>query len=674
MNITKMLAFTLLCTVSSVVFSNTRFDQLLDKVAFEASDIQSRLEGYKRLIEYAQRSELDAPHVARFMAALEATYRARDLNNRAVLLGLQEVFCRALQSSIFAPHHEQARKFLTMLSCDLKPFAVKFGDCVAIEVCGRAMFCTTQQHDNCLHVVGCPPPAGKQLRVDSLFTIAGGQPGQVVTFGQQLQLQPLYAQRGGYMLPLEAGLNFACGSSVRRGVEGGSVVLSKKSDIEFALTSPIGVILQGAPVVIHQEVQLVDTSRGVALAMPAGATRFVLQNKELADGNVLSLRIVKSQTLDRVHKKLVKANVDLALKQATPEGRIEGLLQVLNAVRGGIGDEELVRQQEVLQSLYAERSVVPPHALRLLEKLFVTAAHHSCFAQSKLVFEQYAGQVHDDLCAKAVSFGDVVTMAAAQQRALQLVLDESLTSQGHLVVAADGRKDTRLMGQQCITLASPAAKRGALSYSDEVTLTSYFVNDGRDGGLLACPVMWWVDSSPQESVAQRVLASGATAVQTRGGQEIFTIINATVPAMQGPVLAGDAVHLVSKHTKRMIEFGEKQKTGTFVVQKASKKQLVELADKRFRQYVQRISGEDDVHQRTAMLGAALDLFKGQKLLSSQAGKLLYAQLKNAAVGSDIASQETIKQLLAKAQEAPFSAAAKKRFMTWHAAIGGEKKS
>lgn len=673
----KMVLFGLIIScVMSVLAGDAHFERLLDEVAFEASDIYARLGGYKRLIEYAQRRELDAPSLERFIKALEATYRARDLNNRAALVGIQEVCGVLLRTEIFATYHSNVRGFLEKLHYDLLPFALRSGDIVSIEICGRNMFCATQQRGGEAFIHGQHTAHGRQLRLDCLFRVEGGETGKPITLGQVVQLQPLYLQQGRYILPPTARLGGERNTGGKRGAEGAEFVLQENGALAFTFSSPLGECLRGAPVVIKQGVHIVDTKYNLAWALPAGGTRLTIHPVGGEGVELFAFRTVKSQVVEQAHARLMKANVEAALKQPLIERRLQGLVQIFTAMRSGISTAEAAQYQEILQGLYEERKNIPPAALRSLEKLFLTVAHHPAFAPSKLVFEQYTAHAHDELCAHAVSFGEYVRVIRSdQKRSLQLALDESLAKQGHLLVNGEGPVDNRVIGQQCVSLASTAGKAGAINYGDEVTLTSYFVDDGRDGGLLACPVTWWVDVSPENGSVQRVLASGAAAVQTHSGQEIFRVQNATLSTAQGPVLAGDVIHFVSKYTGRVVTFGDKHPPHTFTFGRASKEQLASLADKRFRQYVQRVDAESDVAKKATMLGAALDLFKGQRLLSAQAGKVLYAALKRTslpAASLPAPAALEVKQLLTKAQDAPFSSAAKKRFVLWQSALEPKK--
>ena len=191
----------LLCIVVQAWAGGSRFNQLLDGIFFESTDIVSRLNGYKKLVDYAQRRELDTQSLMRFMDALDGTYRVRDLTNKAVLLGLQEVFGKILMTPVFESYHQQVRAFLEKLKYDLMPFAIKVGDYVTIEACERHVFCAAQQQVDETLVHGRRQEKGKQVCVDSLFKVEGGVVGQPVLFGQQLQISPLYVQQGGYILP-----------------------------------------------------------------------------------------------------------------------------------------------------------------------------------------------------------------------------------------------------------------------------------------------------------------------------------------------------------------------------------------------------------------------------------------------------------------------------------------
>lgn len=649
-----------LCIFAQAWAEESRFNQLLDEILFESADIVSRLNGYKKLIEYAQRRELDAQNLGRLIKALEGTYRSRDLSNKSVLLGLRDLLGEILKMPIFGAYHKQVHLFQEKLKYDLMPFAVKFGDYVMIESCERRVFCATQQRDGNYFLYGCGNRAGKQVRIDSLFRIGGGIAGQPVLFGQDVQICPVYLQNGEYVLPSEVELNISYHREASRGFNGKALFLDKKPDVKFSVVASIGNILHGLPVVAGHGFRLVDVASNFSWVLSIDNT-LIFQPKTDADCELFSLRIVKPQVVEKAYQKLVQANTAIAIKKTLAEDRIAGLTKILKVVRGGIDGVVLVQQQELLQSLYGEREKLASSELRSLKKLFDLAAGHSSFVQSKFSFEQYAGQLLEDLGARALKFEEFITITSIDhRRAIHLVMDEQLSKQGHLVVSGDGIPSSKIAGQQCMMISSVVGKQGFLSYGDEIKLTSFFVHDGRAGGLLACPVVWWVDGNP----VTRVCASSSKAVQTRSGQEVFIVASAA-SGLVGPVLPGDRINLVSKYAQGAISF--MQATPALDIQKVSRDRLTVLADKCFSQYVKQVKAIQDIDKKLPMLEAAVDLFKDQKILSSGSGKVLYSALKQATADKNSITKAfvpNLQGLLAKAQNAPFSPAAKKRFVVW----------
>lgn len=649
-----------LCLVVQAWGVESRFNQLLDEVLFESADIASRLNGYKKLIEYAQRRELDAQSLSRLVKALEGTYRSRNLSNKSALLGLQDVFGTMLTMPIFGSYHKQVRLFQEKLKYDLMPFAVKFGDYVMIESCERHVFCATQQRESNHFLYGCGNGAGKQVRIDSLFRISGGIAGQPVLFGQDVQFSPLYLQDGGYVLPSQVALNVSYHREASRGLNEKALFLDRDPAVKFSAVASIGNVLHGSPVVAGHGFRLVDVASNFSWVLSSG-NNLTFQPKADAECELFSLRVVKPQVVEKAHQKLVQANTAIAVKKTLAEDRIAGLTKILKSVRRGIDGIVLLQQQELLQVLYSERAKLASSELRSLKKLFDLAAGHPCFAQSRLSFEQYAGQVLDDLGARALKFEEFITMTSTDnRRAIHLVMDEQLSKQGHLVVSGDGIPSNKIAGQQCMMISSAAGKQGFLSYGDEIKLTSFFVHDGRAGGLLACPVVWWVDGNP----VTRVCASSGKAVQTRSGQEVFVVASANNDLV-GPVLAGDKINLVSKYAQGAISF--MQASPDLDMQQVSRDRLAALADKCFSQYVKQAKAVHDVDKKVSMLEAAVDLFKDQKILSSGSGKVLYSALKQAIADKAAVAKAFVpnmQALLAKAQNAPFSPAAKKRFVVW----------
>jgi hypothetical protein len=660
---------------TSSLIAADRFDKMLDRLAFEAQDPQERLDGYKRLIVYSEQQGLSVPQVERFMAALESTYKARDVAARQVLVGIQDVLLKALRVPEFKEYRDRLTGYLTTLQYDLRPFAIKSGDFVTLEACGRKMFCTTEHNNSGFLIRGAAPLLEKQVRVDSLFKIVAGAENEVIKSGDVVRLEPVYVRYGSYVLPppgVVAGL--ALPAPDRHGAGGEAIVHNEQS--KLVVVAPEAAELTGAPIVQEQPICFSVLGSGLVWSCPAqGDANLFSQpaaEAETAGQHLFALRTVKPAGVERAHQKLIKANIDIALKEKTFEERVAGVTKIFSSIRTGLTPEDVTVLRGTANNLFALSNAASGSGLRLMQKLFDVAAVHPAFGVDKLTFEQSASSVRDTLNARAISFGNVVSLTKLDhQGAVQTTMSDDLTKLGHLKITIGRRHGSRLMGQQCTLLESPVGKQGPLAFGDEVIVKSFFVDDGRDGGLLACPVTWWVNSIEQNGVKSlQVLASSSKAVQTHNGQEIFIIKPPSGLAGQGAVLPGDAVQLVGKQSGVVLALGgssgDKPGDTTFEVRRFSKEKLVALADKRFKQYVQRLEGEVDLSKKTIMLEAALDLFKGQKLLSTQSGKILYASLKRVAEGPQIpgAVVPGLQSVLVKAQDAPFSPGAKKRFTAW----------
>lgn len=658
-----------------------RFDKALDRLAFEAQDPLERLDGYKRLIQYAQQQALDKAQIDRFMAALEATYKARDTNSRLVLVGLRDVLVKAGRVVDFSDYKDKLSAYLATLQYDLRPFAIRSGDYVTLEACSCKSLCTIQNHNGGFLVRSTAPLTGaKQVRVDSLFRIVAAAHNEIIKSGDVVKLEPVYVRTGAYVLPPEgvaAGL--ALPLPDRHGSGGEAFVGSEQN--QLVVVAPDAEELMGAPLVQEQPICLSVYGSGLVWACAASGDAHLFSQQaseaEKKEQHLFALRSVKAAGVERVHQKLVKANLDVAFKEKNLEERIAGVTKIFSTMRTGLGVSDVAALRGVARNFFSASGSATGSGLRLMHKFFEIAAAHPAFVADKLSFEQNASSVKDILNARAIGYGNVISLAKLDhQGAAQTTMSDELTKQGHLKITIGRRHGSRLMGQQSVLLESALGKQGPLSFGDEIRIQSFFVDDGRDGGLLACPVTWWVNTIESHgSKALQVLASSAKAVQTHNGQEVFIVRSASKLAEQGVVLPGDAVQLVSKHAGVVVALSPSSigltSDATFEVRRLNKEKLIDLADKRFKQYVQRVEGEFDLSKKTTMLAAALDLFKGQQLLSTQSGKMLYASLKRVAEGTrlPLAVVPGVQSMLAKAQEAPFSPAAKKRFTAWGEKLG-----
>lgn len=641
------------------------FNTLLDKVAFEANSISERLHGYKKLISYTHNHEVHPKQIARLMSALETSYRVRDLNNRDMLLQLQEIFAGLLRIENFSPHQGAIKQYLERLQCDLKPFAIKSGDFVTIEFAGTNRYCATHKADTTVFLEAVPLE-GKQIRMDCLFKVLGKEDGKAIAFGEEVQLQPLYIEQNGYLLPPSEKINFASNQeSGKRGAESFDLTLQPNGNLLFTCTALTGEAITGMPVVAKQELYLTNNELHISWALAPNSTRLSARNKILGNGSPLALHVVKPQVVAKAHQKLIKANTALALKAPTLDAQAKAFSQILSSVKEGIDTAIAQEQSAALRKFYEQKKQFTPEGLRQLTKLFACAAKHPAFEDNKLVFEQYVSEVGDELKTKAIAFDQLFSLQIPQLHAgLQLTIDPLLAPQGHVVVAPTATISSEFMGQQCLALSSPSQKKGAISYGDELVLSSYFVDDGKDGGLLACPVTWWLDILPDKTT-KRLLASSSAAIQTRNGQQIFVIQAANNPQQQGPVLPGDTIQLFSKHAQEVVVFGKDGLHACCEIKTASQEELKQLAHKKFTLYVKQAIAERDMQHKTAALDTALDLFKGQKILPHDAGKILFAAIKKTMTRpTNELAVAAFHKVLAKAQEAPFSEAAKRKFVAW----------
>jgi hypothetical protein len=649
------------------------FEKKLYRAGYEIQNMQQRLKAYKQLIVYAQKHEIDELSLDCFLSAIESTFRGRDLAAKSTLLGLQEVLCDALQAPIFEGHYRRLRQLLDKLSYDLRPFAIRAGDYVVLEVPVRNLFCAVEQRADGVHIVASEPVPGNQVQVDCLFKITTSMPGAIIKFGDTVELEPLYVRHGGYVLPPPTKFGITYDGTGHRGSDTTPLLFHEGGKNAITFVSLQKKPLTGAPVVVGQGLRLIDAE---------SLTQWALQGNQLVgqvgDGMrglsraFFSLRNIKPEIVDRVHKKIIQKNLDSVVKEPTFEARVLALKQVICSMRTGFDFEQREQLRKLLEALYDAHAKASTNGLRLLEELFMIAASHPQLVDSKLMFQQFSSNVVEALNSRSIMYGDIVSLVKSdRQGAVQVSIDEALIAQGHLAVTMGNTSGVKLQGQQCLMFASPGGKQGSVSYGDEVTVTSFFVEDGRDGGLLACPVIWWVNSiGSGKKAAHQVMASAIKAVQTHNGQEIF-VIQPPEKGLRGPLVSGDIVKLYGKQAASVLAFGC-ERVGTlsdavFEVRRVDRRQLNDLADNRFKQYVQRVQGENSLSKKIKMLEAALDLFKGQRLLSAKASKILYAEIKHLSSGAKALPESAIpalKKLLAKAQDAPFSSPAKKRFIDW----------
>ncbi len=653
------------------------FEEELYRAGYESQNMQQRLQAYKQLIVYAQKKEIDELLVDRFLTAIESTFRGRDLTARAMLLGLQEVLSDALQAPIFESRYARLRQLLDKLSYDLQPFAIRAGDYVVLEVPMRKLFCAAEQQVDGVHIVASQPIPGNQVQVDCLFKVTTSVPGAVVRFGDTVQLEPLYVRHGTYVLPSPTKLGITYDGTGHRGGDTPTLLLHEGGTTAITLVSLQKKILTGSPVVVSQGLRLVDAQSGTQWGLRGD--QLVAQVDDATrglSGSFFSLRNIKPQIIDQVHRKIIQKNLDSVVKEPTFEARVLGLTRVLFSMRTGFDFEQQEQLRKVLEALYDEHAKASTNGLRLLEKLFIIAASHPQLAHSKLMFEQFSSHVVDALNSRSIMYGDIISLVKPdRQGAVQVSLDQALTKKGHLAVTMGNASGMKLQGQQCAMLSSPRGKQGSVSYGDEVITTSFFVEDGRDGGLLACPVIWWVNSIDSgKDPAHRVMASAIKAVQTHNGQEVF-VIKSPEKDLKGPLVAGDMVQLYGKQAGAVLTFGSERvglaSDALFEVRRVDRSQLAQLADNRFKQYVQRAEGENSLSKKLSMLQSALDIFKGQRLLSVKASKILYAEIKRVADNAKAVpapAMPALRKLLAKAQDAPFSPAAKKRFISWNSKL------
>ncbi|MBM3886784.1 hypothetical protein FJ364_02530 [Candidatus Dependentiae bacterium] len=655
-------------------YSGDRFDQLLDDVLFESHDLQERLEGYKRLILYANDHDVASDSIEKFLRALEATFRARDLANRVALVYLQDVLCIAAQAKSLALYQNRLKQLLDKLSYDLQPFGIRGGDYVVLEVPARKLFCAAEHRADGIHVLARPVVSGREVRVDCLFRVATPIPGALIKFGDAVQLEPLYIRYGCYILPPATRLGISYNEQGRRGSSISPLIFKEKDSSLITFVSPQGPILSGAPIVADQGVCLVDAASGAQWALRGDEIvshidHNVKKQKSNAE-DIFSLRNIKPEIIDFAHKRLIQANIDVVFKQKRFEDRVFGITQLLNSMRSGFDFDQQEQLRKALEALYDEHAKASTRGLRKLDRLFGIAANHPNLVENKLMLQQFVGHVREALNDRSVAYGDIFSLVTSNhQAALQAEIHEKLTELGHLAISTGRTQGDKILGQQCLIFTSPHGKRGSITYGDEVTIHSFFVEDGREGELLACPVIWWVDPLDKDSLqSHRVLASSIKAVQTHNGQEIFIVQHAK-KEQKGTLITGDKIELFSKYAEKVLTFGDKAKEGVvFELHRIDKDQLIALADKRFKQYVQRAFAEKNISKKIQHIEVALDIFKGQRLLSIQASKILYGIIRVLTANkADLEPNDVsaLKKLLAKAQGAPFSVAAKKRFKLWH---------
>ncbi len=657
------------------------FEEELSRACYKSQTMQQLLQAYKQLVVSAQKNEIDEGLVDRFLTAIESTFRGRDLTARAMLLGLQEVLSDALQAPIFEARYPRLRQLLDKLSYDLQPFAIRSGDYVVLEVPKRKLFCAAEQRADGVHIIASQPVPGNQVQVDCLFKITTSVPGAVVKFGDTVQLEPLYLRYGPYVLPPLTKLGITYEGTGHGAGDTATLLLREGGTSAITLVSLQKEVLTGSPVVVDKGFHLVDAESGTQWALRG--EQLVAQVGDATQGrsgSFFSLRNIKPEIIDRVHKKIIQKNLDSVLKEPAFEARVLGVTQVLSSMRRGFDFDQQEQLRKVLEVLYNEHAKASTNGLRLLEKLFIIALSHPELADSKLMFEQFSSHVVDALNSRSIMYGDIISFVRPdRQEAVQVSLDEALTKQGHLIplaVKMGKASGMKLQGHECAMLTSPRRKQGSVSYGDEVIATSFFVEDGRDGGLLACPVIWWVNSiDSKKDATHRVMASPIKAEQAHNGQEVF-VIKPPVKGLKGSLVTGDMVQLYGKQACEVLTFGPLPNDALLEVRRVDRSQLADLADKRFKQYVERAESENSLTKKLSLLESALDIFKGQRLLSVKASKILYAEIKRVADDAKAVPAQAmpaLRKLLAKAQDAPFSPAAKKRFISWNSKLPGSVK-